>query len=77
MSRTDTLRSRVLPFLLLFTGNTLYALAVKLFLLPAALMSSGTTGIALVVNRLTGLPLTAFILCFNIAMLCLGWWALA
>ena len=76
MSRTDTLRSRFLPFLLLFTGNTLYALAVKLFLLPAALMSSGTTGIALVVNRLTGLPLTAFILCFNIAMLCLGWWAL-
>lgn len=76
MSRTEHIRSRVLTLLLVLLGNSLYALSVKLFLLPAELMSSGTTGIALVVNRLTGVPLSAFILCFNIAMLGLGWWAL-
>ena len=76
MSRTEHIRSRLLTLLLVLLGNSLYALSVKLFLLPAELMSSGTTGIALVVNRLTGIPLSAFILCFNVAMLALGWWAL-
>ena len=35
-------------------GNFLYALTVKLFLLPARLVTGGTTGIALTVNHLTG-----------------------
>ena len=76
MSRIELNRKQLVTLLLVLLGNTLYALSVKLFLLPAQLMSSGTTGIALVVNRLTGLPLPAFILGFNIAMLGLGWWAL-
>ena len=76
MSRRKFDLSTLSTVLLVLLGNTIYALAVKLFLLPAGLMSSGTTGIALVVNRLTGIPLSAFILVFNIAMLCLGWWAL-
>ena len=76
MSRPDLHHRKLFSLLLVLFGNTLYALAVKLFLLPAQLMSCGTTGIALVVNRLTGLPISAFILMFNIAMLCLGWWAL-
>lgn len=76
MSRPVSHRYKFLTLLLVLTGNTLYALSVKLFLLPAQLMSSGTTGIALVVNRLTGLPISTFILLFNIAMLILGWWAL-
>ena len=76
MSRMDLNKKKVTALLLVLLGNTLYALAVKLFLLPAELMSSGTTGIALVVNRLTGIPLSAFILAFNLAMLGLGWWGL-
>ena len=36
-------------WLLILTGNVIYALSVKFFLLPADLMSAGTTGIALVV----------------------------
>lgn len=54
-------------------GNCIYALAVKLFLLPANLISSGTTGIALTLDHLFGIPMTAFILVFNIVMLCVGW----
>ena len=76
MSRMELNKKRVLSLLMVLLGNTLYAFSVKLFLLPAQLMSCGTTGIGLVVNRLTGLPLSGFILMFNIAMLCLGWWAL-
>lgn len=53
-------------------GNLLYALAVKLFLLPSGLITGGTTGIALVVNRLTGVPISGFVFGFNVIMLILG-----
>ena len=69
----DTQKNRMLSLCLLVSGNILYALAVKCFLLPAGLISSGTTGIALAVNHLFGIPLSLFILGFNIAMLALGW----
>lgn len=68
--------NRLLSLLLVLLGNTIYALTVKLFLLPANLISCGTTGIALVVNHLTGIPLTGFILGFNVVMLAAGWWIL-
>lgn len=58
--------------LLVILGNMLYALSAKLFLLPAGLMTGGTTGIALVVNRYTGMSVSAFVLIFNIVMLLLG-----
>ena len=67
---------RWLSLLSILVGNTLYALSVLLFLLPANLMSSGTTGIALVMNQLFRVPLSEFIFVFNIAMLVLGWWVL-
>ena len=57
-------------------GNCLYALAVKLFILPSNLMSGGTTGIALVVNHMTGLSISGFIFVFNMVMLAVGWWIL-
>ena len=69
-------KNRLLSALLVVAGNMLYALSVKLFVLPANLMSCGTTGIALVVNHLTHLPVSIFIFCFNVAMLLLGWWIL-
>ena len=69
-------RNKVLTLLAVLLGNTLYAFSVKLFVLPANLMSCGTTGIGLVINHLLGIPLSEFILVFNIAMLALGWWLL-
>ena len=65
-----------ISFAMVVLGNLFYALSVKLFLLPAELMSCGTTGIALIVNHLTDLPITVFIFCFNVVMLALGWWVL-
>lgn len=69
-----------LPFIksLIMTllGNALYALSVVLFLLPADLVTGGTTGIALLVHHLTGMPISLFVLLFNVAMLLLGWWIL-
>jgi len=66
-------RNRVFSLLLVVVGNILYALTVKLFLLPANLISCGTTGIALVVNHLTQIPISGFIFVFNVVMLLVGW----
>lgn len=54
-------------------GNVLYALAVRLFLMPAGLLTGGTTGIGLALNRAWGIPVSAFVLAFNVAMLLIGW----
>jgi uncharacterized membrane-anchored protein YitT (DUF2179 family) len=65
--------NRLLSLFLVILGNIIYALSIKLFIIPANLMSCGTTGIALVVNAITDIPLSAFILVFNIVMLTIGW----
>ena len=69
-------KDRIFQLLLVLLGNTVYAFSVKLFLLPANLISCGTTGIALVVNHLTSIPISTFIFIFNVVMLLLGWWIL-
>lgn len=63
----------MLSIISIIIGNFLYALAVKLFLLPAGLVTGGTTGIALTVNHLTGIPISGFVLIFNVIMLVLGY----
>lgn len=65
--------SRLFSLLMVLIGNTIYAFSVKLFIIPANLMSCGTTGIAMAVNHFTGVPLSAFIFVFNMVMLGLGW----
>ena len=73
MEHSKSLRSRLFSLLLVLVGNVLYALAVKLFILPANLISCGTNGLALVVSNLTPIPMSVFILGFNIFMLAVGW----
>ena len=64
---------KVLSFVLVGRGTMCYALSVKLFLLPANLISCGTTGIALILNHLFNLPITIFIFVFNVVMIIVGW----
>lgn len=59
--------------LIVILGNILYALAVKLFLMPAGLLTGGTTGIGLALNRSFGIPVATFVLIFNVTMLLIGW----
>ena len=68
--------NRLLSLGLVFVGNILFACSVKLFILPANLISCGTTGIAMVVEHMTHIPMSSFILVFNLVMLTLGWFIL-
>lgn len=53
-------------------GNTVYALAVSLFILPNGLITGGTTGLALVAHAKLGIPIALFIGVFNIVMFVAG-----
>ena len=60
----------------ILVGNALYALTVVLFLMPSGLITGGATGIALAVNKATGLAVSGVLFAVNMAMLTLGWVAL-
>lgn len=57
---------------LIFLGNTIYALGIAAFLLPNHLITGGTTGLGITVHHYLGLPISTFILIFNIAMFIVG-----
>ena len=76
MANLEVKHKRLLSLLMVIVGNCIYALSVKLFVLPANLISCGTTGIALVMNQLLDIPISEFIFVFNILTLALGWWVL-
>ena len=76
LNNVDEKYKKLLSLLMVILGNCIYALSVKLFVLPANLISCGTTGIALVMNNLLHIPISEFIFVFNVAMLALGWWVL-
>ncbi len=59
--------------ILVVAGNVLYALSVKAFLMPAGLVTGGTTGIALAMNQGFGVPVSLFVLIFNVVMLIVGY----
>ncbi|GFZ32352.1 membrane protein [Clostridium zeae] len=58
--------------LLILLGNTIYALAVTMFILPTGLITGGTTGLALLFYHQFNVPITIFVSIFNISMFILG-----
>ncbi len=56
----------------ILAGNTAYALAVTMFILPNGLITGGTTGLALFFYHQIGLPVQVFVTGFNVAMFLLG-----
>ena len=73
MMKKDDLKNKIMTLLLVLVGNVIYALTVKLFLIPANLISCGTNGIAFLMEHFLNIPMTAFIFCFNLVMLGVGW----
>ncbi|MGN0333782.1 MAG: YitT family protein [Lachnospiraceae bacterium] len=74
--KQHNLLKAVMSVLTVVLGNILYALTVKLFLLPAGLVTGGTTGIGLAVNYAAGIPVATFVLIFNVIMLIAGYFVL-
>ncbi|MCI8605795.1 MAG: YitT family protein [Hungatella sp.] len=56
----------------ILVGNTMYALAITIFILPNGLITGGTTGLALFFYHQFGVPLQGFVTVFNVVMFVLG-----
>jgi uncharacterized membrane-anchored protein YitT (DUF2179 family) len=70
MLKTSTSILKNLGLILL--GNTIYALAVTVFILPNGLITGGTTGLALTFYHQFGIPIMVLVAGFNFAMFILG-----
>ncbi len=57
-------------------GNTIYALAVVLFVVPNGLITGGSTGMGIAVHNMLNIPITVFVFVFNLLMFLLGWYIL-
>lgn len=56
----------------ILVGNTMYALAITIFILPNGLITGGTTGLALFFYHQFGVPIQGVVTIFNVAMFVLG-----
>ncbi len=72
MKDKQNFRQVLLSFLPIMAGNFLYALTVKLFLLPGGLVVGGTNGIALIIQHIVDIPISVFVFIFNMIMLAIG-----
>ncbi len=76
MNGKQSLPHAFILLMLVVAGNLLYAMTVKLFLLPAGLVTGGTTGIALAMHQGLGISVSLFVLIFNVLMLVIGYFLL-
>lgn len=76
MDKKQKLLQSSFSFFCIILGNIIYALSIKLFVLPSGIALGGTTGIALIVENFFGIPISTFVLVFNVVMLCIGFFIL-
>ncbi len=62
-----------LEYIYLLAGAVIQALAMRLFLIPAQLVSGGISGIGQIVNAFTAWPIGLMVLIGNIPLFILGW----
>jgi uncharacterized membrane-anchored protein YitT (DUF2179 family) len=69
----DFTRVSLWDYLLILAGALVQALAMRLFLIPAELVSGGISGIAQLVNFYTHWPIGLMVLIGNVPLFFLGW----
>lgn len=69
-----SLKQTGIDYLTITAAAAIYAVAVSLFLDPNSLAPGGVTGIAIILNRVTGLETGTWMFAINIPILILGMW---
>ena len=67
-------KRRILDYVIITIAGFLYSVAVSFFLDPNSLAPGGVTGIAIILNRLTGLATGTWVLIINTPILAIGTW---
>jgi uncharacterized membrane-anchored protein YitT (DUF2179 family) len=69
----DLSRGTLIDFFFILLGGLVQALAMRLFLIPADLVSGGVSGAAQLINHYTAWPIGVMILLGNLPLFALGW----
>lgn len=69
-----TWKQQVWDYIVITVASAIYAAAISFFLDPNSLAPGGVTGIAIILNRITGLETGTWMLLMNIPILLLGCW---
>lgn len=74
MEGKKSFRQKCMDYLTITAASVIYAVAVSLFLDPNSLAPGGVTGIAIIMNRITGLETGTWMFAINIPILVIGMW---
>ena len=73
MQHNKTLRDWVVMYLKIVIGAALYAAGFQFFLYPNAISTGGLTGIAMIINFFSGLPVGVMTIIMNIPLFIFSW----
>ena len=62
----------VLDFIMITVGAVIYSASISMIITPAELVPGGVTGVSVIANRLTSIPVGLFTLMLNIPLLIIG-----
>ncbi len=73
MTRKNHIKREIVRYIFLFIGSVLAATGLEIFLIPNNIIDGGIVGISIITSYLTKLPVSIFIIVFNIPFLFLGY----
>lgn len=76
MKKTETGRRLAVDLLFDLLGTSVYSVAVQCFSAPNNIAPGGVSGISVLINYLTGLPISILSFCLNVPLLLMAWYFL-
>lgn len=73
MSKRSTAKRTITKYVLLFIGAIIAAIGLEIFLIPNQIIDGGIIGISIMASHLTQMPLSLFIILFNLPFLYIGY----
>lgn len=63
----------ILRYLIIVVGGAVYAVGFQFFMFPNSIVSGGLSGVAMIINRLTNLPVGMLIIALNVPLFIVAW----
>ncbi|MDE4542919.1 MULTISPECIES: YitT family protein [unclassified Thermoanaerobacterium] len=73
MTKNHPIVREMIRYIFLFLGSILAAVGLEIFLIPNNIIDGGITGISIISSYLTKLPLSLFIIVYNLPFLFIGY----
>lgn len=65
-------REHILPFVMITIGAVLAAFSIEEFLVPSTILDGGITGVSMILDKLTPINMSVFIIALNLPFLVIG-----